>query len=98
MTPTEHLANLDAARERFAEIIDSKRPTLPFSPLTLGELNERVSDANLVIAYTFRAATRPGRELDDYDMARMTEAADSAETYSAAAIQRVTRFAREATQ
>lgn len=93
MTPTQRLANLDAARERFAEIIDSKRPTLPFSPLTLAELNERVLDANLTIAHAFRGATRSGRELDEYDMEHMTEAAAAAESYSAAAVQRATQFA-----
>lgn len=93
MTPTERLANLDAARDRFAEIIDSKRPTLPFSPLTWAELNSRVQDANGLIAHAFRGAVRRGRELDDYDMARMTEAAEIAEAYSAASTAR-----REATR
>lgn len=62
--------------------------TLPFSPLTLIELNYRVSDANSTIAHVVRGARRSGRALDDFDASRMNEAADLAEMYSDAAYQR----------
>lgn len=62
--------------------------TLPFSPLTLRELNYRVQDANATIAHIVRWARRNQRPLDDFDLARMATEADEANAYAEAAKQR----------
>lgn len=71
---------------------------LEFSPLTLGELNERTADANATIAHVVRSARSSGREFDDFDMERMNEAADLANAYSGSAYQRARAHIEAATQ